>query len=84
MKNSFTIIRYIILNIMVFVIALPMAMSQAPSHLPRRKPEPIGFFDSIENTIIFVVIPVLIIILYFIWKKNQAKLAKETEEAKEN
>lgn len=68
------------LIVMASAVVLPLiAYSQSPTQLPRREPEPAGFFDSTENFIFYVVLPIVITILYFVWKRNTAKLKKEEE-----
>ncbi len=68
------------LIVMASAVVLPLfAYSQSPTQLPRRKPEPAGFFDSTENFIFYVVLPVVITVLYFVWKRNTARLKKEEE-----
>lgn len=61
----------------IFIIAVfttTAIYGQAPTHLPQRSPEPVGFFDSTENIIFFVVIPIIIAIIYLIWRGKQNKL----------
>jgi uncharacterized membrane protein YedE/YeeE len=72
-----------LLTITFWIVGMGMAIAQSPSHLPRKKPQPVGFFDSIENTVMFVIIPIIIAILYFLWKRNTAKMNKEKKEAGE-
>jgi H+/gluconate symporter-like permease len=83
MKRFQTCIYGSLLSMVFLILNAGMTMAQSPSHLPRKKPEPIGFFDSIENTIMFVVIPIIIAILYFIWKRNNAKMIREKKESGE-
>jgi heme/copper-type cytochrome/quinol oxidase subunit 2 len=68
----------------VFLISLLVSivktMAQAPTYLPKRNPEPLGFFDSTENIVFFVILPIIITILYFIWKRNTSRLKNEEEQ----
>lgn len=57
-----------------------VSFSQSPTHIPRQQPEPVGFFDSIENIVFYVVIPATIVVLYFFWRKQVKKQRKEQED----
>lgn len=54
-------------------------MAQTPSHLPRNTPEPVNFFESIENVVFYVIIPLVIVVLYLLWRRQVARQNKEDE-----
>jgi uncharacterized BrkB/YihY/UPF0761 family membrane protein len=59
----------------VFFISLAFIIkndlwAQSPTNIPRQESEPVQFFDSWENVVIYLIIPVVIIILYYVWKKK--------------
>lgn len=62
-----------------FAILSVMGHAQTPTHIPREETSPVDFFESTENIIFFIVIPVLIIILYFIWRRNLRKQRNDEE-----
>jgi hypothetical protein len=43
--------------------------AQMPTHIPVDR-EPVGFLDSAENIFLFLVLPVIIGGLYFLWRRN--------------
>jgi hypothetical protein len=57
----------------LMVMASTIIYGQAPTHLPQRNPEPVGFFESNENIVFFVVIPIIIAIIYVIWRVRISK-----------
>jgi len=64
---------------LILSVASFISFSQTPTHIPRQQPEPVGFFDSVENIVFYVVIPVAIVILYFLWRKQVKKQREEQE-----
>lgn len=75
----------IILTVFFTLFGLLNTWAQAPTHVPREKTEPVNFFESTENIVFFVVLPVLIVILYFLWKRNLKKQQEDKEnQGKEN
>ncbi len=79
LKSSFinkfkTIIVFIQLNLLTLVLK-----AQTPTHIPRDRSEPVNFFDSVENIVFFIVIPVLIVIFYLLWRRNLRKQREEQE-----
>lgn len=80
MKNLFPQIRYMFFTFLLMVSAfLTGSYAQTPSHLPRHSPEPVGFFESVENLIFYVIIPLTIVVLYILWRMRLAKQKKEDE-----
>jgi hypothetical protein len=57
----------------LMVMGTTVLYGQAPTHLPQRNPEPVGFFESSENIVFFVVIPIIIAIIYVIWRVRISK-----------
>ena len=56
----------------LILFTLPI-LAQTPTHLPRNLTEPVKFFESTENIIFFVVIPLLIVLFYFLWRRDVKK-----------
>jgi heme/copper-type cytochrome/quinol oxidase subunit 2 len=69
-----------VISALFFSVISFISFAQTPTHIPRQQPEPVGFFDSVENIVFYVVIPVLIVILYFLWKNQLKKQRKEQED----
>jgi heme/copper-type cytochrome/quinol oxidase subunit 2 len=46
-------------------------IAQTPTHIPREG-KPVDFIDT-TNIIVFIVLPLVIVILYFLWRKQRAK-----------
>ncbi len=70
---------------LVFLIMFA-AMSnygQTPTHIPREKQTPVDFFESIEQIVLYIFLPLAIVLLYFLWRKQVKKQRKEQEENKE-
>jgi len=57
------------------LILTPFTFSQRPTHVPGNG-EPLRFLESPENVIFYIVLPVIIGVLYFIWRR---KLRKEQD-----
>lgn len=55
-------------------------MAQLPTHVPSPEAEPVGFFESWGKFIFYIVIPVILIILYFVWRNRTRKSRKRREE----
>jgi heme/copper-type cytochrome/quinol oxidase subunit 2 len=72
--------KSLILSALTLFFSTMGLFAQAPSSLPRRNPEPLGFFDSTTNIVFYVVLPVIIGILYFIWKRNTARMKQDEEQ----
>ncbi len=58
------------LMLLLFTITV---YAQTPTHVPRDRTEPVNFFESTENIIFFVVLPLLIVVFYFLWKRDVKK-----------
>ena len=68
-------------NAMATLVLLTRGMlAQTPTHVPRGR-EPLPFFESAENIILYIVLPVLIAVLYFLWKH---RLKKQQQEKQKN
>lgn len=55
-----------------FVLLSQAALAQRPTHIPPESP-PVSFFDSISNIIFYIVIPVVILIVYLVWRNYTHK-----------
>ncbi len=64
----------------LFIFFSFVSFAQSPTHIPRTKPEPVNFFESVENIVFFIVIPVVIVILYFLWRRQRGKEKKQNQE----
>lgn len=53
----------------IFFLSTLNLFAQMPSNIPIDR-EPVRFFESTENIIFYIVIPLIIIILYWVWRKN--------------
>lgn len=60
----------------IFTLFMTVIYAQKPSVAPKGDHEPIDFTQP-ENIVIYIVLPIVIVILYFMWK---AKNKKEREE----
>ena len=70
----------IFLLILVFVPAGNVILAQLPTHVPSPEAEPVGFFESWGKFIFYVVVPVILIILYVVWRNRTRKNRKRREE----
>jgi heme/copper-type cytochrome/quinol oxidase subunit 2 len=70
--NQFTGLLKFATYILVMVAGTAL-YGQAPTHLPQRSPEPVGFFDNTTNIVFFVIIPIIIAIIYIIWRVRISK-----------
>lgn len=53
-----------------------LVFGQRPSSVPYDS-EPVGFFDSTANVIIYIVLPLLIVLIYILWRR---KIKKEEQD----
>ena len=56
---------------------------QTPTHIPREKQTPVDFFESTEQIVLYIFLPLAIVLLYILWRKRLKKQRKEQEETKE-
>jgi heme/copper-type cytochrome/quinol oxidase subunit 2 len=57
--------------------------AQRPTHIPPESP-PVRFFDSPSNIIFFVVVPILVLLVYLIWKaRTRSEQKKKEQERRE-
>jgi membrane protein DedA with SNARE-associated domain len=74
-----------VIKIWVFIMANIISFitfAQTPTHIPRERTTPVDFFESTESIIFFIVIPVIIVILYLIWRRDRARQKKEADNKK--
>ncbi len=62
----------IILTIVFSWVLAFMAYAQRPTHIPKEY-GPLRAFESVENVIFYIVLPVIIIVLYVVWKRRKSK-----------
>ncbi len=53
-----------------------LVLGQRPSNVPYDT-EPVGFFESPAKIIIYIVLPLLIVLIYLLWRR---KIKKEEED----
>lgn len=61
--------KYILFGIF-FLFSSLMVLAQKPTMSPKGDYDPIDF-QQIENIVIFIVLPIVFLILYFIWRKKK-------------
>lgn len=74
----------------IFLAFIPLiflafdVMAQRPTHIPGDD-EPLRVFESVENIIFYLVLPLIIIVLYVIWRRrlNRERAEKEKESGME-
>jgi hypothetical protein len=59
-------VKYFIMS--VFMFFSWVTFGQAPTHLPQRDPDPVDF--SPERIIFFIGLPVVIFIIYLLWRRR--------------
>ncbi|MFN3557452.1 MAG: hypothetical protein ACK4VN_15950 [Bacteroidales bacterium] len=69
-------LQYFSLSLLFFLWQVSL-MAQSPTHIPRTRPEPVGFWESTENIVFFIVIPLVIVVLYFLWRRQVKKDAQK-------
>ncbi len=74
LKNFFTTLLFSFLSL--------VAWAQTPTHIPREQIEPVDFFESTENIVFYIVIPIVIIALYIFWRRSLRKKRDEEQENK--
>jgi heme/copper-type cytochrome/quinol oxidase subunit 2 len=62
--------RTIILFFLLY--ASTSVLAQTPTHIPTDR-EPVAFLESTENIVLYIVLPLLIAGLYFLWRHGQRK-----------
>ncbi len=51
------------------LLTVMTTVAQRPTHIPGED-EPLKVFESAENIIFYLVLPVIIIVLYIIWRRR--------------
>lgn len=78
--KSYSFILFILLAA-VFTAGSGLELfGQQPTHIPDPKAEPVKFFDSWTNVVLYVILPVLIITFYVIWRWRNHKAGKKQQE----
>ncbi len=63
---------YGFLTLIMSLAITATSYAQRPTHVPYDS-EPVRFLESWENIVFFILLPVLIIILYIIWRRRVGK-----------
>jgi len=74
--------KKILLNIGFVFLLVQTAFAQTPEHYPPNEPEPIDF--SLQNIILYIILPLVLIVAYFLYRKKKLKDAKKKEEEKKS
>ena len=81
MSLKYQTMRAFIASLLLMVSGLIYA--QRPTNIPEPS-EPFNVFESAENIIFYIVLPVIIIVLYIIWRRRISReKEKETDKYKE-
>lgn len=70
------------MRIFAFIILLFQSfalLAQRPTHIPTNN-EPVGFFDSVANVILFIVLPIAVVIFYYLWRRWLRKQQEEQQD----
>lgn len=68
----------------IFTMITAFAMGQRPTSVPHDN-EPVRFFESPANIIFYIIIPLIIVFIYYLWRRRMAKEAeKERKEQQDN
>lgn len=54
--------------------------AQSPTHLPREDTKPVDFFESWENITFYIIIPIVILVLYILWKRSLRNKNKQDQQ----
>ena len=63
--------RYPIFTALLFAFG-GITYAQKPTEVPRAQDSPVDFSQP-ENIVLFVVLPIIIVALYFVWRRSQQK-----------
>ncbi|MEE4177784.1 MAG: hypothetical protein V2I46_09760 [Bacteroides sp.] len=69
-----------LISLLLFLQAM-VTIGQTPTHIPTDN-EPVGFFETPGNIVLFIVIPIAVVILYYLWRKRLRREAEEQEKEK--
>jgi heme/copper-type cytochrome/quinol oxidase subunit 2 len=63
-----------------FTVISLVSVGQVPTNVPSPEAEPVDFLGSTANIVLYVIIPIVIIILFIIWRvRNKNKYSKEDQ-----
>ncbi len=68
-----------IIATIIFLIQSLALLAQRPTHIPGNN-EPVRFFESVGNIVLFIVLPVLVVVFYYLWRKRLRKEQEENED----
>ncbi|NCA87114.1 MAG: hypothetical protein EOM83_16385 [Clostridia bacterium] len=63
----------VVLTAIFFTAMSLAAMAQVPTNVPSPEAEPVDFFGSTANIVLYVAIPLVIIALFIIWRRRSTK-----------
>lgn len=72
-------ITAVITTVLLFLFNT-VAWGQLPTNVPSPEAEPVYFLDTWTNIILYLVIPTIIIILFFVWRNRNKKIAEKKRE----
>jgi hypothetical protein len=72
--------KKLLLNIVFVFLMVQTAIAQTPDLYPPKDPEPIDF--SIQNIILYIVMPLVLIVAYLLYRRKKRKDARKKEEEK--
>ncbi len=61
---------------LVLISAPAMLWAQRPTNVPYDT-EPVRFFESWSNIIIYIIIPIIVVLIYYLWRR---KINKENNQ----
>jgi heme/copper-type cytochrome/quinol oxidase subunit 2 len=76
------ILKRIIISGSIFILTLfsLSVFAQLPTHVPSPEAEPVNFTDSWSSIILYIVIPVFVIVMFFIWRFRNKKNAQRQKQ----
>ncbi|HZK08891.1 MAG TPA: hypothetical protein VFC92_11905 [Bacteroidales bacterium] len=63
----------VLLTAIFFTIFAASTLGQLPTNIPSPKAEPVDFFGSTTNIVLYLVIPIVVIVLFIIWRRRISK-----------
>lgn len=68
----------------VLLISIPAIVAQKPSNLPDTNGEPVDFFGSFTNILVYIILPVTILILFVIWRRRHVQKQRRQKQEKKD
>jgi heme/copper-type cytochrome/quinol oxidase subunit 2 len=63
----------VLLTAIFFTIFSAAALGQLPTHSPSPEAKPVDFLGSTANIVLYVVIPIVVVVLFIIWRRRATK-----------